>query len=197
VNPDAPWNFTVNPLRGPFQSSKTARPIVVGAAPKNSALASDEQSKNAQSPIVVTLAGIITLVSPLPENARLPILVTPEEIVTLLSDRQELNAETPMAATPEGIVTSLSPLPENAKLPIVATLEGIVTVASAGQLQNAWLPMPVTPSGIVTLVIPSQFLNAESPMPVTVLLSMIEGITRATSGTMAGPSILIPVPVSV
>ena len=62
--------------------------------------------------MLVTLSGIVTLVSPLqPLNAEDPMLVTPLPIVTLVRPLQFSNAEDPM------LVTGLPP-----------SVEGIVTV---------------------------------------------------------------------
>jgi hypothetical protein len=60
---------------------------------------------------LVTLFGIVTLVSPLqPENALSPMYVTPSGIVTLVSPLQPENALSPMYVTPSGIVTLVKPL---------------------------------------------------------------------------------------
>ena len=102
--------------------------------------------------MLVTLSGIVTLVSPLQSsNAKSLILVTLFGIVTLVSPLQPSNAEDPMLVTLSGIVTLVSPLqPENAPSPILVTLSGIVTLVSPLQPENASAPMLVTLAGIVT-----------------------------------------------
>ena len=59
------------------------------------------QSLNAEYPMLVTLSGIVTLVSELhPENAESPTLATLSEIVTLVSELQPENASFPIIAPP-------------------------------------------------------------------------------------------------
>ena len=86
--------------------------------------------------MLVTLSGIVTLVSPVhPENAQSPILVTPLPSSTALRRRQE----------------------SNALLPIVVTLSEIVILTRYLQLSNALSPMlntglPLYLEGITTSV---------------------------------------------
>ena len=43
------------------------------------------QFSNADSPMLVTLSGIVMLIKPQPENAAVPMLVTPSSITTFLT----------------------------------------------------------------------------------------------------------------
>jgi hypothetical protein len=57
--------------------------------------------------------------------------------------------------------------------------------------------MEVTPAGMVTLVSLVQLSNAPSPMEVTGLLMMVEGITTAPVAVVGYPVMVIEVPLSV
>jgi hypothetical protein len=65
------------------------------------------QLANALDSIVVTDAGMVTLVRPEFINAVLPMVVTDEGMVTLVRLLLE-NAECPISVIPEGMVTSVS-----------------------------------------------------------------------------------------
>ena len=66
----------------------------------------DGPELNASFPMLVTLFGIVTLVSPMqPENACSQMFVTLFGIVTLVRFMHPANAEFPMLPTPSGIVT--------------------------------------------------------------------------------------------
>ena len=69
-------------------------------------LVNDLQPSNADSPIEVTLSGIVTLANDSqPSNARSPIEVTPSGITMLVSDLQPWNAQLSIEVTPSGITT--------------------------------------------------------------------------------------------
>ena len=70
-----------------------------------------EQDENAESPMLVTLLGIVTLVNELqPENANGPMLVTLLGIVTHVNELQIQNAACTMLVTLLGIVTLVNEL---------------------------------------------------------------------------------------
>jgi hypothetical protein len=61
-------------------------------------------------------------------NAEMPMLVTPAGIVTLVRLVHELNAEPPILVTLAGIVTLVRPVHElNAELPMLVTVAGMTT----------------------------------------------------------------------
>ena len=75
-------------------------------------MVSDSQFRNAPTPILVTLLGIVTEVSAAHSlNAPSPILVTPSEMVTDVSDLQSANAFLAMLFTLLGITKSFTSLP--------------------------------------------------------------------------------------
>ena len=78
------------------------------------------QPENAQSPIVVTLSGIVTLVRlSQPLNAEFPIVVTLSGIVTLARLSQRLNAYSPIVVTLSPIVTLVRLLQSRYLQPII------------------------------------------------------------------------------
>ena len=119
-------------------------PSTSGRLPRNFTVLRFAHLENAPSPMLVTVAGIVTLAKAPPQNAYLPMLLTPDGIVKLVSGQLS-----------------------NALSPMLLTLSGIVTVASAEQLKNAVAPITDTPCGIVTFVSPEHCSNACSPIVVT------------------------------
>jgi hypothetical protein len=78
-------------------------------------------------------------------------LVTLEGIVTLVSPEHPSNAEYSMLVTLEGIVTVVSPeQPKNAEAPILVTLEGIVMLVRPEQPLNA--PFSILVTGLLLMV---------------------------------------------
>ena len=63
---------------------------------------------NAAPPIVVTLSGIVTVVSPLSRNADAPIVVTFLPSVSFVSEGFLSNACAPIVLTPSGMTTSVN-----------------------------------------------------------------------------------------
>ena len=81
--------------------------------------------------------------------AESPILVTPSGIVTLVTLLHLENTPFAMLVTPSGIVILVRLLhPENAESPILVTPSGIVTLVTLLQFSNAYSPILVTLSGI-------------------------------------------------
>ena len=73
--------------------------------------------------MLVTLSGMVTLVSEeQPRNARSPMLVTLSGMVTLFSEEQPLNAPEPMLVTLSGITKLVSVLPAAYCIKIVPSL---------------------------------------------------------------------------
>ena len=102
-------------------------------------------------------------------NAPSPMLVTLLGIVMLVSLSQSLNALSPMLVTLLGIVMFVSfSQPKNASFPMLVTLLGIVMLVRDLHQLNASSPMSVTPSGIM------QSVMALSLTPVTVLPSSLK-----------------------
>jgi hypothetical protein len=159
--------------------------------------------ENAYSPMLATFLGIVMLVRLLQSlNALAPMLVIPLGIVTAANLSQELNAEFPMLVTlfgieipvrlsqfwnipsvmlwmPLPIVTLVSLVqPLNTSVPIAATPLEIVTLVRLVQEANTEFPMLVTLLGHVTLIT-LQSRNALSPIPVTVLPNIVDGMTTA------------------
>ena len=99
-------------------------------------LASPLQPENAESPMLATLFGIVTLVSPLqPENAEDPMPVTLSGIVTHVRLLQPENAEDPMPRTPVRFKSpEREPVFPTAQ-PSTNTTPGIVVVSKRESLQ--------------------------------------------------------------
>ncbi len=170
-----PDNELVNPTTQP---STSLTPGIVTAS-----MIDALQSSNAEESTLRTLSGIDTRVRPLqPENAFAPILVTPEEHVTVVID-ETLEGKTSWIVrsrtTCETNTFWILLQPQNAESSIHFTLSGTVTLVRPLQPENASSPMLFTPFGIVTLVRPLQLKSAEKPMLVTGLPPSIEGTTIA------------------
>ena len=102
-------------------------------------------------------------------------------MLTLASALQPENALLPMEVTPEGTVTLVSPVqPKNAPPPIVTMLEGMAMAMAMAirlvQPENAMWPMPMTLGGMVTLVSLAQREKASRSMAMTL------------EGTVYGPT---------
>lgn len=70
-----------------------------------------EHFQNAQSSISATLSGrIISVKAEQPENAYLPIFLTPSEIVTDTSEEPSLNVLDSILVTSSGIIIDIRPL---------------------------------------------------------------------------------------
>ena len=97
--------------------------------------------------MLVTPAGIVTLVKPQDQNAPQPMLVTESGIVTEVMPPQYWNAASPMLVTESGIVTEVMPLQlQSARLPMPVTVlppsvDGIVS-APVGSGETAVVPSP-------------------------------------------------------
>ena len=89
----------------------------------------------------VTDDGIIDGDSGVPAKAKPPILVTLLGIVTDVSPKHDSNALPPIEMTPVGIETDVSPVPLKAAAPIDVTVVGIETDVSAEQ--NKKRPSPI------------------------------------------------------
>ena len=86
--------------------------VVTGASPRKTAVVRPVQPQNAKAPMLErTRPGSMTEVR-LPQklNAYAPILPTLSGIVTLVSPLQPENAESRMRVTPSGMVKLVSPL---------------------------------------------------------------------------------------
>ena len=116
-----------------------AKPWTVALSlPEKVTLVRPLHSVNAEYPMLVTLDGIVTDVSPQYANAHYPMLVTPSGIVTDVRPLHSVNALDPMLVTLSGIVTDVRPLqPRNVSFPMLVTLDGIVTDVSPLQPENA------------------------------------------------------------
>ena len=92
--------------------------VIVGGV--DASTVTDVTLLKALLPMLVTLDGIVTLVSPVhPENAELPMLVTPSGIVTLVSLVHPENVSPEISVTELGRIKSpASKLPEKADSPI-------------------------------------------------------------------------------
>ena len=95
--------------------------------------------------MLVTLSGIVTLVSAVYSNALSPMLVTLSGIVTLTNDLQSLNAAAGMLVVQPNSILYPPPMgpavfscvhPLNAQTLNVVTLSGIVTLTNDVQLLN-------------------------------------------------------------
>jgi hypothetical protein len=133
-------------------------PTEVGAtSPRKFIEFKEWQPLNADSPIVVTLLGMVIDVreSHPPVNIFAPIVVTPLLMVTEVRFLQ----------------------PENAWIPMVVTLLGMIIEVREVQDWNAMAWMVVTPLPIFTEIRLEQGLNAEIPMVVT-LFGMVTEVKR-------------------
>ena len=83
-------------------------------------------SKNEPVQLLALKCTVIKLSQP--ENALLPMLVTPSPIVNSLRLLQSLNVPSPIVVTPSGIVIDVRLLqPSNAEEPMLVTLSPIIT----------------------------------------------------------------------
>ena len=117
--------------------------------------------------MLVTLSGIVTLVSPLqPENAESPMPRIPVKSRLPESVSVKPTTQPSTSFTPGMVVVSYKEelQPENAPYAILVTLSGIVTLVSLLQPENAESPMFFTLFGIVTLVRPFHLENTPFPM---------------------------------
>lgn len=141
--------------------------------------------------------------SPLhPENAPLPIVVTPPG--TAIDERllQFANALLPILLIEEEIATLVSAeQPENVLLGIELTAACIVTEESLVQPENTPVPRLETLPGTVMLVSPVQFANALSPMLVTEegivtaeIFDFPENALAAIAVALSGSVMLPPLP---
>src|ERR1039457_4092281 len=154
------------------------------AFPSKHTLASCAKKMNALSPMLVTPVPMVALIKPLCWNAETPILVTLLGIVTLVRLEQLKKAIAPMLVRrfPSAILVRLVQ-PLKAPPSMLVTLSGIVMLVSMVQPENAPQLMVVTVVGIVTLVglavakIPIQSQQGH-PRVVTGRLLIVDGIAR-------------------
>lgn len=115
----------------------------------------------AQSPMLVTFAGISILFKAHPINACLPILLMPEPIVTDVRLEHPLKAYSPIEVIFSGMIIERSPVhPENILSGIEVNPEPIVMFWIDRASLNAFLSAFETESGISRLDIPAHLLNA-------------------------------------
>ena len=121
--------------------------IVTAPSP---AFVCDVISRNAHTPIDVTVDGIATgpkFVSP--RNIKLGIDVIPAGNTTLVNVEVDENVCSPNDVTVEGITTDVNRVSRNASFPNEVTDDGNTTEVKPEPL-NAASPTPVTPLGNVT-----------------------------------------------
>ena len=178
-----------------YPNSESIEPELPRQAPTNGKVISSSplQYRNAPSPMLVTLSGIVTRVRLVQlENALPPIPFTPLSIATLVNPPQSANASPPIIVTLLGIVTLVSLLhPENAFVPIprapsktnepeimlVVSITqpstnlqpGMVVVSNSAALHpsNTEESTTESPFGSLMFFRLRQFLNADPPMRVT------------------------------
>ncbi len=114
--------------------------LMAGASPlKVMIVIGDPETTN--MPRVVTLAGKMIEVKAVFAKAAVPMIETPDPMVTDARALSPLNADEPIVVTPEPIVTDARVVMlANADAPMFVTLFGIETDASRVFL-NAWEPM--------------------------------------------------------
>jgi hypothetical protein len=126
----------------------------------------------------------IIVVSALLKTTPSTLLKTGVFVSTLMVVRpvQPENAPPPIDFTLFGIDTFLRPLqPENAPPPIDFTLFGIDTLLRPLQPENANSPIDFTLFGIDTLLRPLHKANERDPIEFTEMLSILLGISTASS----------------
>ena len=141
-----------------------------------------EQSKNALSPIFVTLEGIVSDdKEEQPKNAPSPILVTPEGIVSDDKEEQPENALFPIPVTPGGIAQSCLPGGQRTRVfrsfvksaPLLEQYSGLFlstsSVVKEEHFSKTPVPIPVTPEGSVSDDKEEQPSKAQSSILVTLL----------------------------
>ena len=101
-------------------------------------------------------------------------------IVTLVRFRQPPKVAVAICVTPEGILTDVSDShPEKASCPMLVTVAGIVTLVRFSQYAKAESPIAVTPEGTVissadflqavtTCFAPSEYTRSPSTVPLRV-----------------------------
>ena len=100
-----------------------------------------KHSSNIESPILVTLAGIVILFKfSQPKNAPNPILITPSGITTVVKLSQLANALSPILITPSQLANALSPIP--------VTPSGKITFAISSSAFTITLSMTYKPFSI-------------------------------------------------
>jgi hypothetical protein len=88
----------------------------------------DKQVENEETPMVITVLGMMMEVSPVSVNAKGGMTVIPEPIVTAESDAQPSNTPSRIVVTELGIMTEVSAVLENAYLFRVTTVFGMMTL---------------------------------------------------------------------
>ena len=187
---------------------KISKPTL-GASPRNVTLVSLVQSAKAQDsllvrfgdsvptlpiPILVTLLGIVILVRLVQFlKAPSPILVTPSGIVILVRLVQPLKALFPMLVTLSPIVTLVRLVQPSKALKMMSTPLPIMMLVRLVQPLKAFSPISVTLSGIVMLVRLLQNMKAPLPILVTVLPSIVAGITSLPDALSSHP-VMVTVP---
>ena len=146
--------------------------------------ASDVQPSKTDEPIVLTLAGIVTLVrAEQLLKVLLLIAVKPFGRTTLFRLLQLVNAPMPIDVTlPLNVIDSRALQYIKALLPIVFTLEGITIDFSADIYKNALSGKLVTVSGMVSLVVFLFGCNLAKLTLTTVFPSSWEGISTSAGG---------------
>ena len=122
---------------------------------------------NAEAPTVVTFFRVMVLRPTHPSNADAPMVFVVSANVSITRTLQSLNADAPIDSKAvdfdRSTVVSFSQ-PSNAETPMVLRPVGNVNEAKALHPLNVESAMAVTLDGRVNEVIPSQDLNADTPI---------------------------------